>query len=134
MQPQRIKPKKPVTHAEKALKYTERALEIVRQRLAANPGREEYIRIISEIEYVKAALIEPGTDRSKLRNFTFGNGHSAAFFESHGIDGSESLERKDPDLYHVVCGMRWVASTIASGLKMDLHVLEELLQSSVTKS
>jgi len=125
MNSQKLKQQKPVTHAEKALEYAEKASAIVRQRAHSNPENEVYSRIISEIEYVKTVLIEPSTDRSRLHKFTFGVG---------GGDASEELERRDPELLDTLGGMLWIADKIGQGLKMNSQVLEEFLQAPRNKS
>jgi len=57
-----LKLQRPVAHVEKALEYFEKVLY------------EVYHRIISQIEYVRLVLRNPGADRSKLREINFGIG------------------------------------------------------------
>jgi len=112
-----LKQQKPVTHADKALEYIEKALALVRQRATADPEHGAYPYLIPQIEYVKSVLTEPNTDRTKLHEINLGGGGPR----------SDILKEQDSELYEKLAEVTYIAAQIRRGLKIDLKVLEESL-------
>jgi len=126
MKLQWLKQQKPVTHADKALEYVEKALAIAQDRAAfiseevsslPSEGSGEYEAIffsmINQIKYVKTVLINPNADRSKLHDISLGN------FAAKEFDGL------DPELSEALSNVNYIAYQIGHGLKIDLQVLED---------
>jgi len=114
-----LKLQRPVAHAEKALEYIEKVLDIVQKQASSYPPElEVHSWIISQIEYIKLVLIEPNADRSKLREINFGIGGPAG----------EILEREDPELSEALSGVKYIASQIEDGREIELEELEDSLK------
>jgi len=112
-----LKLQKPIAHAEKALEYVEKTLAILRQRASVNPEHGAYPRLIPQVEYVRTALIEPNTDRTKLHTLSLGGGAA-----------SETLEREAPELFEALGGVIYIADQIDDGLEIELQELEDSLK------
>jgi len=114
-----LKLQRPVAHADKALEYVEKVLDIVQKQASSYPPElEVHSWIISQIEYIKLVLSDPSADRSKLREINFGTGGSAG----------EILEREDPELFEALGGVIYIASQIEDGLEIELQELEDSLK------
>jgi len=114
-----LKLQRPVAHADKALEYVEKVLDVVQKQASSYPPElEVHSWIISQLEYIKLVLSDPGTDRSKLREINFGTGGPAG----------EILEREDPELYEALSGVNYIASQIEDGLEIELQELEDSLK------
>jgi len=114
-----LKRQKSIVHAEEALEYVEKVLTLVQKQASAYPPElEVHSWLISQIEYVKSVLIDPNTDRSKLREINFGTGGPAG----------EILERDDPELYEALSGVNYIASQIDDGWEIELEELEDSLK------
>jgi len=108
----------PIAHAEKALEYVGKVLELVQKRAAAYSEPEALSWMISQIEYVKLVLIERSTNRSKLREIDFGTGDPVG----------EILERESLELYEALSGVNYIASQIDDGWEIELQELEDSLK------
>jgi len=114
-----LKLQKPVAHAEKALEYIKKVLDIVQKQASAYPPEfEVHSWLISQIEYIKLVLIDPNADRSKLREINFGTGGPAG----------EILEREDPELFAALGGVIYIADQIEDGLEIEVDELERYLK------
>jgi len=113
-----LKQKKLPTHADKALVYVEKVIALVRQRMAEHPKHAAYRAMLPQLNYIQSVLTKPATDRARLHSIDFCTGGPAG----------EIFENEDPELYDAISGVLWIASQIGRGLKMDVQVLEQLIE------
>jgi len=126
MKLQWLKQQKPVTHADKALEYVEKALVIAQDRAAfiseeisslSSEGSEKYeamfFSMINQIKYAKTVLINPNADRSKLHDISLGN------------FAAKEFDELDTELSEALSNVNCIAYQIGYGLKIELQVLED---------
>jgi hypothetical protein len=86
------------------LEKVERALNIARQRLAAQPDFYIYESIVEQLEYMERALL--GDDsKSRTKEITI------------GLYAAREFEMSDPELAQVLHAANAVADRMARGLK-----------------